>query len=335
MNIVTQILDQIDTGVLSAGQTFFTNTATSIAPLVTIFLTLLLVMLGLNIALNVYKISMRDSMQIAVRIVVVLMFGLTWTNFGVLYDALSSGTGSMALSFFSTMGADLGTKVPGVAMDNFSTQMANTVDVVSEAQGSIMRGLVSALLYVILGLLMSAYVLITAFSKIMIAFLLGVAPIAIMSTIFEKTKNIFEAWLGALIGYLMYPLASAAIIGSVVLVAKQNFTQIDNVTDFGSILGFLVMCFVGIFALFAIPTSVANITGQINLANFAPEALRAVGKPLVTSKEYSAARFAQMKSGFLHGTTAGLAQKSAERRDADLGAAARAKIDMFTKARRT
>jgi type IV secretion system protein VirB6 len=335
MQIVTDILSKIDTAVLQTGQTFFTNTAASIAPMVTICLTLLLVMLGLNTALNVYRISMRDSMQIAVRIVMVLMFGLTWTNFGVLYDALSSGTGNLALSFFSVAGAGLGTNNPAAAMDGFSTQMADTVDAISEAQGSIMRGAVSALLYVILGILMAVYVLITAFSKIMIAFLLGVAPIAIMSTIFEKTKNLFEAWLGALIGYLMYPIASAAIIGTVVLVADQSFAPSNEISDFGSMLTFLVMAFVGTFALRAIPTSVANITGQINLANFAPEALRAVGKPLVTSKEYSAARLAQMKSGFLHGQTTGLAQKSAERRDADLGAAARAKIDMFTKARRT
>lgn len=73
---------------------------------------------------------------------------------------------------------------------------------------SIMRGFVAAILYVVLGILMAVYVFIVGFAKLMIAFLLGVAPLAIGATIFEKTKGIFEAWLFAMIGYLMYPVAS-------------------------------------------------------------------------------------------------------------------------------
>jgi type IV secretion system protein VirB6 len=108
---------------------------------------------------------------------------------------------------------------------------------------------------------MAAYILIVAFAKIMIAFLLGVAPLAIMATIFEKSKNLFEAWLSALIGYLMYPIAAAAIIGTVITVADKNFATASEVDNIGAILGFLVMCFVGFFALRAIPQAAANIIG--------------------------------------------------------------------------
>ena len=94
----------------------------------------------------------------------------------------------------------------------------------------------AAVLYVVLGVLMAVYVFIVGFSKLMIAFLLGVAPIAIGATIFEKTKGMFEAWLSAMIGYLMYPVASAGVIVAVVTVAHDVFRETKDVTDLGSIL---------------------------------------------------------------------------------------------------
>ena len=158
--------------------------------------------------------------------------------------------------------------------------VAGNVDSVSSAMSSIMRGFVAAVLYVVLGVLMAVYVFIVGFSKLMIAFLLGVAPIAIGATIFEKTKGMFDAWLSAMIGYLMYPVASAGVIVAVVTVAHDVFRETEDVTDLGSILGFFVIVFVGIFALMAIPNAVTHITGQISLASIAPQALRVAGKPL-------------------------------------------------------
>lgn len=131
----------------------------------------------------------------------------------------------------------------------------------------------------------------------------------------------------------MYPIAAAAIIGTVITVADKNFTAASEVDNIGAILGFLVMCFVGFFALRTIPQAVANITGQVNLASFAPQALRVVGKPLVKSAEFASPRLREFGSGFRHGMTSGLAERDRDRTYADLGRAARAKLAAFAKAR--
>ncbi|WP_444451326.1 hypothetical protein ACTTAI_00080 (plasmid) [Rhodobacter capsulatus] len=55
-------------------------------------------------ALNVYRIAMRDAMQLAFRIVLVMMFGLSWLNFSQIYDAASNGLGDLALAFFKKAG---------------------------------------------------------------------------------------------------------------------------------------------------------------------------------------------------------------------------------------
>ena len=328
MDSVSTILSTLDAAITSAGQRFFEATASAVGPIYTSLLTLLLVMVGINSALNVYRIAMRDAVQLSFRIVMVLMFGLTWSNFSQLYEAASNGLSALALEYFRVGGDGVSTSATA-AMDDMANMMAGNVDSVSSAMSSIMRGLVAALLYMILGVLMAIYVFIVGFAKLMIAFLLGVAPIAIGATIFEKTKGLFEAWLTAMIGYLMYPVASAGIIVAVVTVAHDVFREAKDVTDLGSILGFFVIVFVGIFALMATPNAVTHITGQISLAGIAPQALRVAGKPLEKSSDYAQRRMGEFRSGFMTGKTEHHHARDQARSDAERGHAARMRIGQF------
>ena len=267
MALVEDIIADLDEAVLDVGERYFTSTANALDPMLTIVTTLLIVLVGINMALGAYRMSTRDAWQLVSRIVLVFIFARSWANFGVIYDALSSGAGSLALSFFQG-----DTPSPAAAMDQFAIQMSDVADGAARSVSSIARGLIAGLLFIILSILMAAYVLIVGFSKIMIAFLLGVAPIAMIATIFERTKTLFEAWLTSFVGYLLYPVAAAAVIGAVVSMAEAQFMPQGEVRDFSMILGFLCVTFVGIFALLAIPTAASNITGSFNLANFAPEA---------------------------------------------------------------
>lgn len=319
MNLISQIVSQIDSAVLSAGSQYFQATASSVLTLYTALLGILFAFLGIALAMNVFAVDMRDAFQIGTRIALVFTFGLSWANFSILYDALTNTSQNMALGFFAIGGAGLPLQ-PDAAMDQFATDMANIVDAVTQSMSSIVRGMVGALLYAILALLMAAYVLIVSFSKLMIAFLLGVAPLAAIFTIFERTKSLFEAWLSAFIGYLMYPVAAAGIIGTVINVSTNynlaNSTPGGGVT-LGSILGFLVIIFVGFFALWSIPQAVSNITGQFNLAGITPQALKVAGLPLMAARSDRARNFA---SGMIYGKTERMAQHQVARSWAGAGA---------------
>lgn len=328
MDSVSTILSTLDAAIASAGRQFFEATAASIGPIYTSLLGLLLALVGINMALNVYRIAMRDAVQLAFRIALVLMFGLTWRNFSQIYEALSNGLSDLALEYFRLGGGGVAASATA-AMDDMANMMAGNVDSVSSAMSSIMRGVVAAVLYVVLGILMAVYVFIVGFAKLMIAFLLGVAPLAIGATIFEKTKGIFEAWLTAMIGYLMYPVASAGVIIAVVTVAHDVFRDAKDVTDLGSILGFFVIVFVGIFALMAIPMAVTHVTGQINLGTIAPQALRVAGKPLEKTSDYAARRMNDFRSGFLTGKTEHHHLRDQARSDAERGQAARLRLGQF------
>lgn len=332
MALVQDILGRLDQTVQDVGERYFISTANALDPMLTIVTTLLIVLIGVQMALGVSRISMRDAWQLISRIVLVFIFARSWTNFGVIYDALSTGAGSLALSFFNG-----DTPNPAAAMDQFAVQMSDVADGAARSFSSITRGVVAALLMMILSILMAAYILIVAFSKIMIAFLLGVAPLAMIATIFERTKTLFEAWLTAFVGYLLYPVAAASVIGAVVSMAAAQFTPQADVENFSMAVGFLSVAFVGIFALLAIPTAAAHITGSFNLANFAPEALRVVGRTAtLPSRPFGAlagrlgeaakARGEAFASGALTGKSPALAARARDREWAEKGAEWRRKM---------
>lgn len=325
MAVIETIIGDLDAAVQDVGEKYFTSTAEALDPMLTIVTTLLIVLIGVQMALGVNRMSTRDAWQLVSRIVLVFIFARSWANFGVIYDALSSGAGSLALSFF---GGD--TPNPAAAMDQFAVQMSDVSGGVARALSSIARGLIAGLLFIILSILMAAYVLIVGFSKIMIAFLLGVAPLAMIATIFERTKTLFEAWLTAFVGYLLYPIAAAAVIGAVVSMADAQFKPENEIEDLSMILGFLCVTFVGIFALLAIPTAAAHITGSFNLANFAPEALRVASKPMTVPGGIAADRLKSnaeaFASGALTGKTPALAARARDRSWAEKGADLRQKL---------
>lgn len=333
MPIVSDIMTSLDNTIRDTGQRLFENTSAAVGPIWSILLTISLLLVGMNMALGVYRMSARDNVQLVTRIVLIYMFAFSWENFSAFYDAVSSGSSNLALSYFNTAYAH-GSGSIDSAMDGFAANMGDTADGVARSVGSIARGVLGALFYVFLAALMAIYVLVAGFAKIMLAMLIGVAPLAIIFSIFNRTKSLFEAWLSSFISYLMYPIAASAVLSTVVTVAAGQFRSQDQVQNVGSILGFLVIVFVGIVAIYKIPEAVNHMTGQIHLASIAPEALRLGTGTLrasgqVAANAAGASAVAHPKS-FLGGLT-GLAptgglQSTGQRTAKEAGTAIRAKI---------
>jgi len=338
MGLVTDILNTLDESVKSTGQALFENTAGALGPLWTIMATFLLLLIGMNMAMGIYRMSARESVAIATRILLVYMFAFSWRNFGTFYEALTQASGNLALSFFDASSGHSG----GIntVMDNLASDMGDATDGVLKSMGSIARGVLGAFFYAVLALLMAVYILIVGFAKIMIAFLLGVAPLAMIFTIFERTKSLFEAWLSAFVSYLMYPIAASAVVAAVVAMAAEQYRDQASVDNVAGILGFLVVVFVGIFALTKIPEAAQNITGQINLASIVPQAL-SIGRASVQRPAQIAANAAGLHglahpgqymaglSGLPTGGPGGV-QTTSQRSAREAGIALRAKLSAIT-----
>ena len=278
-NIVSKILGKIDGVILNTGETLFNSTVIQVSNVAYIMLSLLIILIGLNTSLNIYKMSMRDSMQIIFRIVLVLIVGLSWSNFNLIFDALTNATQGLALSFFAPFTAKAGASATQ-ALDGFGDQMAQTTDTVAQAVSSYFRSLVAFFLNVILALLMAAYVIVVGASKIIIAFLIGFAPFAMICSIFERTKTIFEGWLTTLVANMLYPVVAAGIVGTIVSVAAEIFNNPEPSSILGDFMAFIVLMIAGAMAILKIPSVAHGLTGSFGIGGFAPKPLTAVSAAL-------------------------------------------------------
>lgn len=347
--VVSTVLGYVDDAVASAGQSMFAQTLSGVGEIAQVLMGVLVVVVGLLTAIGAYRVTVADLIQIVIRIGLIFMFAFTWTNFYAFYEALTETTGSWALGFFTAAGTVDSLGASG-AMDQFGTQMGDVVDTVAKAQSSITRGLVAGILYIILSLMLAAYILIVAFSKIMLAILIGIAPVAIVLTLFKKTQSFFESWLSSFISYAMFPVAAAGVAGTMVTVARKVFTSGDSVTNLGQIVAFLVVVFVAKAVLISIPIVAKNITGHINLAEISPKALHTVGQAsglnkagemINTRVQAHLARGTSLGKELVSGAATGMstgaraaqqAEKTAQtaRSAAELGAAFRQRILPFT-----
>lgn len=307
MAYVTPIMAFIDTAVSGTAENVYRTIAGGYGGMITMFATLAFAAFGLSIALGAMTVKASDLTQLVFRIVLIFTFGLSWSNFEAIYDALTNVSDGLVAALFAAAdgtGAESATKLA----DSFADDAQEVAASVIRAESSIVRGILGALMVVLLGALQAAYILIAGFAKMMIGILIGLAPFAIAATCLQRTQFLFEAWLSSLIGYFLYPVAAAGVMGFVATVAKNMFWETDTSALVG-ITGFFVIIIVGFFALKSIPQIASNITGQLNLGGIAPEALRMVGSPVVKAGQIAKPRAAQFLSG---ATTGGDTIQNAE-----------------------
>lgn len=294
MNLVQDIMGFIDTAIGGAAESIYLSIGGSYIPIVTILATISIILYGLAVSFGVLKVRPGDLAQLVIRIVIIFTFGLSWPNFQFIYDALQNISDGLVEAIFSVAGGSAGS-IDSLA-DEFATQAQTTAGTVIRAEGTITRGFLGAIMYIMLAALMAAYILVAGFAKIMIGILVGLAPFAFSMTVHRKTQFLFEAWMSSLIGYFMYPVAAAGVMGFIAAVADRAFITSAPDTLLG-ITGVVVIIIVGIYALYKIPTIASNITGKLDLGGIAPEALNIVSRPVAKTADVTKGMMSQIASG--------------------------------------
>ncbi len=295
MAIVADIMGFIDTAVSGAAQDTFIAVADGYGGIITILAVMAFIVFGIAVALGVVTARVGDMTQLILRIVLIFTFGLSWANFEVIYDALTNTGDSLVTALFTTTD-DSGAASSVDLAEGFALQAQETAGAVIKAESAIARGFLGAIMYLLLALLQAAYILVAGFAKIMIGILVGLAPFAVAATCLNRTQFLFEAWVSSLIGYFMYPVAAAGVMGFVASVAKAAFTSRNEETLIG-ITGVVVIIIVGIYGLLTIPQVASNITGQLNLGGIAPQALSIVSRPAIQAGQIAKGAGAQVLSG--------------------------------------
>ena len=138
------------------------------------------------------------------------------------------------------------------------------------AAGSELNWMAGAMLD-ILGVLMlsilgglAAFILVA--SRLMIALLIGMAPIMIFLTLFEVTKDYFARWLSALISFALYPVVVAGVFATITGVSRALLGELgdpEGASNIGALIPFFMMVLMAKGFIVATPFIVRGISGNI------------------------------------------------------------------------
>lgn len=268
MSVVAYFVDTAETFLDDAAQTQFGSVASTVGTVIILAATLLVVLVFINMAFQVRSMDGRTAFWLALKMTLVGIFATNWVQFNAFTDAILNGIDSVAGALVASVGG--GTPGPsGTFAEEFDNLIASLGEYLNAA-GAELNWMAGAMLD-ILGVFMlsllgglAAFILVA--SRLMIALLIGLAPIMIFLTLFEVTKDYFSRWLSALISFSIYPIVVAGVFATITGVARSLLTRLGDPTDatnIGALIPFFMMILMAKGFIVATPFIVKAISGNI------------------------------------------------------------------------
>ena len=268
MSIVTFFVETADSYLEDAAETQFGAVASTVGTIMVVTMTVLVILVLINMAFQYRSMDGRTAFRLAVRLALVGLFATNWVQFNSFSTAILNGIDSIAGSLVASVGG--GTPGPsGTFAEEFDEvirRFAEYMNGIGEEMNWVAGGFMSVVGTVLLSLLggLAAFFLISA--RLMIALLIGLAPIMIFLTLFEVTKDYFARWLSALISFAIYPIIIAGVFATIIGVSNSliaRITTADAIGTIGAVVPFFMMVFMAKGFIIATPFLVRAISGNI------------------------------------------------------------------------
>jgi type IV secretion system protein VirB6 len=268
MSIVTFFVETADGYLEDAAETQFGAIASTVGTVMIVTMTLLVILVFINMAFQVRSMDGRTAFWLAVKLALVGIFATNWAQFNAFSTAILDGIDSIAGSLVASVGGP----APGASgtfaeeFDAIIEQFAAYMNGIGDEMNWVAGGFMSVVGTVLLSLLggLAAFFLIAA--RLMIALLIGLAPIMIFLTLFEVTKDYFARWLSALISFAIYPIIIAGVFATIIGVSRSligRLADADAIGTIGAVVPFFMMVFMAKGFILATPFLVRAISGNI------------------------------------------------------------------------
>lgn len=268
MSIVSYFVETSEGYLNSAAETQFGAVAATVGTMIQLAATVLVIFVFINMAYQYRSMDGRQAFWLAVKIILIGIFATNWTQFNSVSAAILNGIDSIAGSLVASVGGG----VPGPS-GTFAEEFDDLIEALGNylnAAGSELNWMAGALMdmlgVVLLSLLggLAAFILVA--SRLMIALLIGIAPVMIFLTLFEVTKDYFSRWLSALISFAIYPIVVAGVFATIVGVADALLTELGDpagASNIGALIPFFMMILMAKGFIVATPFIVRAISGNI------------------------------------------------------------------------
>lgn len=268
MSVVTYFVETAEGYLNTAAETQFGAVAATVGTMLVLGTTLVVILVFINTIYQYRAMDGRTAFWLAVKIGLIGVFATNWVQFNILAASILSGIDSIAGSLVASVGG--GSPGPsGTFAEEFDDLIAALGEYLNAA-GSELNWMAGALLDTLGVLLLSILGGLAAFivvaSRLMIALLIGIAPIMIFLTLFEVTKDYFARWLSALISFAMYPIVVAGVFATITGVSRALLAELgdpEGASNIGALIPFFMMVLMAKGFIIATPFLVRAISGNI------------------------------------------------------------------------
>ena len=237
MGVITDILGEVDAAVvIRRREPASYGWQVLLGDVVTLGATVTLMLIAANGVLQVRPMSMGSLVAYAVKVALIGIFALSWSNFEIVYRIATDVPESIGEGFL-TLTTLSDTSGLYDALDGMLARMTEYGDVVGDSAPWYAGAIVVAIFFHPIAAAFAAVAAgIIAYAKIMLVIMIVVAPFAITASMFRATHALFEAWTWALSGYAVMPIAAAAAVGVVVAIGDSMAARVTpaDVTEIPS-----------------------------------------------------------------------------------------------------
>ena len=269
MGIITDTLNTIDGAVANVAQQAFEAGAGSVGTVISGGAVVLLCLMAFNVLAQIRPMTTGSFMAFGVKIALVGIFAQSWANFAPIFAILTDVPQSVGNSFLglTSIGDEGGLYA---SLDRILARVTEYGDAIGDNAGWVFGAMLGVVFFLVATIFAAVGAGIIAYASIMLTVMIAVAPFAIVCSMFEATKSIFDAWSRSTIGYAVMPMVTGVMLGIIISAGELIMSateQPEGIEEVSLMLPFLAIMALSIGVMAAIPAVAQNITGAFGLAS--------------------------------------------------------------------
>ena len=248
------------------GQSEYMALAASLASTAQLLSSLLIIVVLINMATQTRPMAVGDSIWLIVRFTLIALFMRSWSQFDAVFQAFDDMFVALGNQLLSASLGGNDTTSFARELDNLGNKAAQFANVQAgrlNILGSVMNGI----MVLLIGGLGAFATLALIISRIVLAVLVGLAPVAIVASMTNATKSFFSSWLSAVILMLLFPLVLSGVFATVLAMGNATISglEADAEMNVGTITPVIMVLMLSIIMVILSPVIVSMVGGSIEL----------------------------------------------------------------------
>lgn len=234
--------------------------------------TIMVILMLINFGLQTIPMTQGAVLITSLKMVLLAGFFQNWNQFNSVANAVFNVFDGVSAALVNSVVSGSGEVLDGPRSfaASFDAILAQVADYANVTAGrlNILGSVINGIVWVLMAIFSSVVALLMVGSRLIITLLIGLAPLAILCTMFSWSKGYFERWLSALVSFSFYPVVTAAVFATVIGLLGTVIDLVGDpveITSIGQITPIMAVLCLSTLLAAMVPMIVSAITGNIGL----------------------------------------------------------------------